>query len=136
MVFLVEFPISQHVFRINFEVPRCKSTSKLCRREATDTHFVSLPFLGLHQSSISPDRGEEWQERTVFVIHFNWLVNLLFDLFQFAANGKKENDQKAGRVVGGRSSAVLVTLPPWNLPSPSVKIFLAIEFLCVFLKFS
>lgn len=39
--------------------------------------YVSLPFLGLHQSSISPDKGEEWQERTVLLLYFNWLVNLL-----------------------------------------------------------
>ena len=34
-------------------------------------HSISLPFLGLHQSSINPDKGdEEWQERTAFVILF------------------------------------------------------------------
>lgn len=30
----------------------------------------NLPFLGRHQSSKYPDNGEEWQERTVFVIFF------------------------------------------------------------------
>ena len=30
------------------------------------TQTFHLPFLGLHQSSISPDKGEEWQERTGF----------------------------------------------------------------------
>lgn len=40
--------------------------------------FVSLPFLGLHQSSISPDNGEEWQERTVFVILFQWISEFCF----------------------------------------------------------
>lgn len=29
-----------------------------------------LPFRGRHQSSKYPDNGEEWQERTVFVIFF------------------------------------------------------------------
>lgn len=51
-----------------------------------DIHcFVSLPFLGLHQSSIIPDSGEEWQERTVFVILFqwiskNWFISIDIDL--------------------------------------------------------
>lgn len=43
--------------------------------------FVSLPFLGLHQSSISPDRGEEWQERTVFVILFQLVSEFAFCIF-------------------------------------------------------
>lgn len=34
--------------------------------------MLFLPFLGLHQSSINPDKGEEWQERTAFVILFQY----------------------------------------------------------------
>lgn len=37
---------------------------------------VSLPLRGLHQSSIYPDRGEEWQEKTEFVILFQLIVVL------------------------------------------------------------
>lgn len=30
--------------------------------------IILVPLRGRHQSSIYPDKGEEWQERTVFVI--------------------------------------------------------------------
>ena len=42
------------------------------------TFMLVLPFLGLHQSSISPDNGEEWQERTVFVILFQLISEFAF----------------------------------------------------------
>ena len=32
------------------------------------SNYFILPLRGRHQSSIYPDKGEEWQERTIFVI--------------------------------------------------------------------
>lgn len=32
---------------------------------------IWLPLRGRHQSSIYPDRGEEWQERTAFIKWFS-----------------------------------------------------------------
>lgn len=54
------------------------------------TFILVLPFLGLHQSSISPDNGEEWQERTVFVILFQLISEFAFFVFmiQFFAQTK------------------------------------------------
>lgn len=54
------------------------------RRGLQAAHFTFvlfiLPFLGRHQSSINPDMGEEWQERTVFVIFFSILVSFSRDI--------------------------------------------------------
>lgn len=39
-----------------------------------NVHKNCVPLRGRHQSSIYPDKGEEWQERTEFVILFLFLV--------------------------------------------------------------
>ena len=60
--------------------------------------YHALPLRGLHQSSIYPDRGEEWQEKTVFVILFHLLSHWK------CAEGKagKESGGGAGGA-GGRT---------------------------------
>lgn len=46
--------------------------------ETGSEFFVSLvPLRGRHQSSIYPDNGEEWHERTEFVIFYKFLLILI-----------------------------------------------------------
>lgn len=63
--------------------------------------YHALPLRGLHQSSIYPDRGEEWQEKTVFVILFHLLSHWK------CAEGKagKESDGGAGGA-GGKNTVL------------------------------
>jgi len=46
-----------------------------------------VPLRGRHQSSIYPDRGEEWQERTVFVILFHYGLWFSVCIFVFSLLG-------------------------------------------------
>lgn len=64
--------------------------------------YHALPLRGLHQSSIYPDRGEEWQEKTVFVILFHLLSHWK------CAEGKagKESGGGAGEARGGRNTVL------------------------------
>lgn len=70
-----------------------KSTSTF-KKAAHNFFFVckcvsfcnQLPFLGRHQSSKYPDNGEEWQERTVFVIFFNEKLHFRFVFFFLIKN--------------------------------------------------
>lgn len=72
--------VSQSQFLLQND-SRCDRFWLLEAAHNSSIHLVSLPFLGLHQSSINPDMGEEWQERTVFVIYFNMISELLcFDI--------------------------------------------------------
>lgn len=52
------------------------------RHTSSTFKFIILPFLGRHQSSINPDMGEEWQERTGFVILFQYISEYFFKEFQ------------------------------------------------------
>lgn len=52
-----------------------------------------IPLRGRHQSSIYPDKGDEWQERTKFVILFYFIFSMHQVIFQFS--GAHEVTKKA-----------------------------------------
>lgn len=79
-------PINQQISRISSSGCFCHQISNyVCESESNGRRLVwfILPLRGLHQSSIYPDRGEEWQERTEFVILFQYrliksFISILF----------------------------------------------------------
>lgn len=51
-----------------------------------------IPLRGRHQSSIYPDNGEEWHERTEFVI-FSFIIDLmLLNLLQQISTHKEQRN--------------------------------------------